>query len=50
MTVPAGFVTVLADHGSFAVSLLFLGPVAVMLLALCVLTLRDRRRAGRSDR
>jgi len=50
MTVPAGLVTVLADHGSFGVSLLFLGPVAAMLLVLGVLTLRDRRRAGRSDR
>ncbi len=35
---------VLADHGSFTVSLMFGAPVAAMLLALVVVTVRDRRR------
>lgn len=38
-------VFVLASDGSFGVSLLFFGPVALLLLALGALTLRDRRRA-----
>ncbi len=41
--------TPIADHGSFTVSLLFLGPVALMLLALCAVTLRDRRRSRDGD-
>ena len=39
--------SVLADHGSFTVSLMFGAPVALVLLALLVLTVRDRRRARR---
>ena len=50
MTITTGAVTVLADHGSFGLSLLFLGPVAAMLLALGGLTLRDRRRSSRRHR
>jgi hypothetical protein len=49
VTVPAALVRVFADHGSFGVSLLFLGPVAVVLLALVGLTLRERRRSDRGD-
>ena len=41
---------VLADHGSFGVSLLFLGPVALMLAVLIGLTVRDRLRARRGER
>lgn len=37
-------VIVLASDGSFGVSMLFFGPVALLLLALGALTLRDRRR------
>ncbi len=40
-------VTVLADHGSFTISLLFGGPVAVLLLALLTLTWRERRQNRR---
>jgi hypothetical protein len=38
-------VTLLADHGNLQISLLFMSPVLVILVALLVLTLRDRRRA-----
>lgn len=37
-------VVVLADHGSLSVSLMFGAPVATMLVALLVITVRDRRR------
>lgn len=40
-------VVVLADHGSFSISLMFGAPVAAVLVALIVLTVRDRRREGR---
>ena len=34
----------LADHGSLQQSLVFLGPVAVMLVGLAIWTVFDRRR------
>lgn len=36
--------TVFADHGSFSISLMFGGPVALLLLTLVGLTVRERRR------
>lgn len=36
--------TVFADHGSFTISLMFGGPVALLLVTLCGLTVRERRR------
>lgn len=39
--------TVLASNGSLSVSLLFGGPVIVMLLVLLAMTVRDRRRERR---
>ena len=40
-------VTVLASDGSLTSSLVFGAPVAMVLLALLVLTVRDRRRERR---
>jgi cytochrome c-type biogenesis protein CcmH/NrfF len=45
----SGTVTVLATDGSLSTSLFFLGPVAMMLIALLVMTIRERRRE-RDDR
>lgn len=40
----AAGVVVLADHGSLSVSPAFFGPVFAMLVALAVITWRERRR------
>ena len=37
-------IAVVADHGSLSSSLFFFGPVALMLVALAIVTLVDRRR------
>jgi cytochrome c-type biogenesis protein CcmH/NrfF len=39
-------ITVLASDGSLQLSLLFGGPVGLLLLALVTMTIRERRRAG----
>ena len=47
MSTVSAVIFVLADHGSFSISLMFGAPVAAVLLALAALTLRDRRRERR---